>query len=238
MDPRKIAQFCKFYNSEMHSYGNEIYQHVETRIAHWINFQEGGWFHRRLDYYLESFQSWDLVIDLGFSVPYPYLRPKLSASETRFLFVDRELSSHHFYQVLVGENSLDSRKDLDLVLMADIESQEDHGRIIQAAQGYRPDSVMCVASEVIEHLVRSEIAWDLVRALASQLQVEKFLLYVTLPIGKKIPSHELVFENLAAARSYLSSHMTIEWERVLTPSNEAEAIPGFEACFCAAGRVK
>ena len=37
------------YNSDYSAYGNEVYEEVETRVAHWSNFYLDAWFQHRLD---------------------------------------------------------------------------------------------------------------------------------------------------------------------------------------------
>ena len=74
--PSDFAEFCGLdtafviegvenYNRDFSAYGNEVYHDLRTRVAHWVNYLNQGWFQRRLDPLLVHAAEFDTVLDLG-----------------------------------------------------------------------------------------------------------------------------------------------------------------------------
>lgn len=236
--PRKqLSRGVDFYLRDFSAYGNEIYEALPTRAAHWISFHEQGWFQRRLDRAFLAMQHADVVVDLGFSVPYPYTNAAIRNSQTRFVFVDRHQSALDFYDRIVRTNRWDKRLTLDKTLLADIEKEECCNDVLAAVRAMAPRRLLIIASEVLEHLHHDDHAWKLIRKLERLESVERCEAFVTLPVGKRIPSHMLQFRSSNAAEGYLSSHMA-QYESYVLQSGEREArSPYLKACLCAFGRA-
>lgn len=240
----ELKAFVEYYNADYSKYGNEVYSKVESRIAHWLNFQENGWFQQRINHYLDLVEGYltekVLVIDIGFSAPYAYRRKSLEESEfVSFLFVDKEPSAIAFSKELVVMLDLPARK-LDQFLVADVESAQGVARILQEASSLssslKPLRILVVASEVLEHLKDQKSFWNMCRDLG-QLSNDPIpvSVYVTLPVGCGIPSHTCEFLDLEAAKTFLNNEMTVVREWLVQPPTNIDKNPFLSACFCAEG---
>ena len=227
-----------FYNADYSAYGNEVYGRVETRLAHWINFQRDDWFARRLEWPLASAGRFDAVLDLGFSVPYAYSRPELlRGNSPRWILVDKEASAVQFYDILtriLDAPPLTMRRDR--VLQLDVEDAASHATIIASICEIKPSSILVVASELIEHLREQDIFWQLIARISTF--VPKSYLYLTLPVGKRIPSHELEFLSDVDAARFASAHLAIDCDFTIKPPNNIPVSPYLQGCYCAVGTMK
>lgn len=237
LPPRKLNKGVNFYLRDFSAYGNEVYEELPTRAAHWISFHEQGWFQRRLDRAFLAMQHADVVVDLGFSVPYPYTNATIRNSSTRFVFADRHHSALDFYDRIVRKNRWEKRLALDTTLLADIESAGCCNDVIAAVRALAPKRLLIIASEVLEHLQNDAHAWKLIRNLESLASVERCETFVTLPVGKRIPSHILQFRSSHAAEDYLASHMSQYQSYVLQSGGTEAKSPYLKACLCAFGRA-
>lgn len=236
LDPIKVSEFVDFYNSRMDQYGNEVYSQIESRIAHWLNFSEDRWFNDRLTDYLECVGKFDVVVDLGFSVPYAYAGAMTSDSAlSRFVFVDKEKSARSFYDALVREADLGDYAHHDEVIIADIEDAATHEAILMAAAKNEPLSLLVVASEILEHLRDPETAWELIHQLSQLPGLQTASTYVTLPIGSKIPSHVMEFWSRDAATDYLAQHLSISKTKVLEAPHTFAGLSFLTGCVCVTG---
>ena len=227
LDQQHVQAFVDYYNRDFSAYGDEVYADVRSRIAHWVNFQNGGWFADRLNIFLnrvEHLQAHSLaVVDLGFSVPYAYSRANIASSrQTRFLFVDKEASTLQFYNALVENQGQLFRTPLDTLLLADIETPRGADRVAAAAKGSLingtpPDNLLILCSEVIEHLRKPDRAWQLMRKLVTTFHGTRHEIHLTLPIGQIIPSHTMSFETADSAKAYVDRHMNVTHWSVLQP---------------------
>ncbi len=234
----ELVEGIDFYNHDFSAYGNEVYSRIETRVAHWMNYQEGGWFQHRLDDALDTAAAFDVVVDLGFSVPYAYTYPDLRDHPgPRFVLVDREPSAVDFYKLIVGLRGWQHAAKRDTVISADVESDVGRAEILNTIARYRPSSVLVIASEVVEHLTDDRQCWNLMRAIHNLPSVKKTRVYVTLPVGRQIPSHTHEFRTEAAALQYLAARMRVDRHRVLTPREAEKRTPFLEACVCAIGQM-
>ncbi|ACB74467.1 hypothetical protein [Opitutus terrae] len=224
------------YNSDFSAYGNEVYEEIETRVAHWVNFMEGGWFQRRLDMPIRIAPHFDVVVDIGFSSPYYYMQPGLAACKRpKFVFVDKHDSAVTFYDALVEFYQLGETRKRDIVVKADIELPSDTAKVAKAVCGLHPTSLLVVASEVLEHLTHDEPFWTMVENFKMAEGEASKRVYVTLPIGRKIPSHMMEFRTPEAAKKYAAERMNIIEEAVFAPLSEELSSPFLEACYCALG---
>ena len=237
-----VVDFMQFYNSDLAAYGNEVYAEVETRVVHWLNFLSDGWFNQRLDAYLRQADQFDLVVDLGFSVPYIYLRDDFRArvkfSGSQFLFVDSQENAAEFYDALVKAYELDFEEARDSVVIADIENASTHDDILRHASSKNPQSVLVVMSEVLEHLDEPGVALSLARDLLQLGQEGDSLLYTTLPIGYQIPSHLYEFLTVESARHWLGEFVDIVDEKVVRPEAGVKVSQHLQSCYCSFSRVK
>lgn len=250
--PRKVEAFVNFYNDDYSTYGNEIYEDVRSRIAHWINFQRPSWFNKRLDPWLrlirkrlsESDGSQPIIsIDIGFSVPYVYTDADLvSDQRLRCVFVDKESSAAHFYNTISRKLGI-SRDGLDQVVVADIENTYDWLdvelaiRSVSSARNSAP-RIIISASEVIEHLRTPSRFFACCAALEEIFQT-KVDVFLTLPIGRQIPSHERAFDTTAAALRFVKKYMVVTSHSAIEPSEaDGPVSPYLTACLCVIGRCK
>ncbi len=239
LEESALETFNDFYFNSMDQYGNEIYAQVETRVAHWTSFLEHNWFAHRLDLFLDRCPEFDVVVDLGFSVPYPYSRlfdPRYV--RPHYLFVDKDESVLLAYDALLKMSGLESRKQHDSVVIADIEDREDHEQIADSVRSWAPRRLLIGSSEVIEHLENPNNIWELIGNLISLPTVESGLIYVTLPIGKKIPSHRLEFLSENAALAYVDRYLRVESSEFLLPKAEDSATPYLTGCSCVFGALR
>ena len=238
VDPQVLALGVDLYLKDFSAYGNEIYDDIATRLAHWISFQEQGWFQRRLDRAFLAMQNADAIVDLGFSVPYAYtnrlVREDLSK---RFILVDRTRSALDFYDAITRMNRWQRRCSLDRTILADIEAPLGKQRILAAVDSLKPTSLLIIASEVVEHLTDDSQLWEIVLALESVPSVRRCECFITLPIGRRIPSHTIEFRTSDAALGYLRRQMVTCQSFLLQPALKAETNKFLSACLCATGRV-
>jgi len=224
------------YNADFSAYDNKIYKLVETRIAHWINFLNNDWFSHRLSWPLRSAVEYDVIIDLGFSVPYSYSKPALvRRAKPHWIFVDKESSAVKFYDLLLEMESLGDLRKRDAVLQADVELASDRSRIIEIVKSLEPESLLIVASEIIEHLEHPQNIWELIQELLGLSKQAHA--YITLPIGKIIPSHTMEFLADKDAAKYVAEYMDIKWERTFKPSTNVQVSPYLRQCYCALGNA-
>jgi hypothetical protein len=232
-----IEEFLRYYRSGMDLYDNRIYRTVESRIAHWASFLSGDWFSKRLNLALAASALHHVTVDLGFSVPYVYADAELlRGTEKRFLFVDKYASTQDFYAAIVKLRGLEQRAELDDLLICDIEDRSARSRVVTAARRMEPSSLLVVASEILEHLQDDEVAWQTIVELEELVSADQGHTYVTLPIGREIPSHFRVFPTAVDARLYVEERLQILWCTTLTPDSDAS--PFLEAAFCALGTVR
>lgn len=246
LDDAAVQSFLEYYNRDFSAYGNEVYQDVRSRIAHWVNFAQGGWFAERLNLFLNRVDELKgrpvVVVDLGFSVPYAYSRPSLlESAQTRFLFVDKEISTLQFYSCYVAKYGLRNRVSLDMPILGDIESEQGRKRIIGAAHGLlvegRPEKLIIFSSEVIEHLAEPECAWKLMKNLTESYAGIDHEIHITLPIGRIIPSHTISFETVESAKVYVERNMAVSGWTVLQPEPDEPVSPFLSHCLYARGHL-
>lgn len=232
LDEVQVEHDVREYNTDFSVYGPEVYQRLTTRIAHWDAYLAGNWFQRRLDVALEAAANADVVLDLGFSVPYAYTVSAFrKAVRPRFVFVDNAESAFEFYRLLVGQAGWEQLAQRDLLVKADLEDSDAVASILRVVQSTRAKSIVVIASEVVEHLTNDGPLWQLLSAIGSDPEVERAAAYVTLPIGRRIPSHMKEFRKIADAQRFLRSELLIRREGVLEAPPESFNREFLSACF-------
>lgn len=223
------------YNRDFSAYDNDIYSTAGVRFAHWQNFLKHDWFAERLYMALGLMESADFVLDLGFSVPYAYSRSLLTDYPIpRFVFVDRYWSTAAFYALISRELGVFSALSRDSVIFADLDNRQDLEVVEQAAFHYNPRNILIVLSEVVEHLKMPGQLFYWLSQISTRVETE---VYVTLPIGRKIPSHTLEFRSFEDARQFLDRFVTSIDDKYLRPVASPES-PYLEGCLCRHGRLK
>lgn len=233
----EYREFAELYNRDYSIYTNDIYRKIESRLVHLENFLSPRWFNHRLDTYVRLARSFDVVLDLGFSVPYLYCDQALwGAGKTRFVFVDRYESAAEFARAVDDHFGRRRFQEQDLYVTADLESGDGKSAVVQAISECRPSSLLIVASEIIEHVHAQDNFWATLSAVGEHVAGSTSL-YVTVPVGERIPSHSLEFLTPESAIAYLRSRMELHWTATLRPRDESEPNnPYLSACVTGLGR--
>ncbi|HJN85180.1 MAG TPA: hypothetical protein QF873_02590 [Patescibacteria group bacterium] len=198
MTPDSYNKYEKFYNSDFSAYGNEVYADIQTRLVHLRNFwNEDNWFNQRLRPLFDLYQNYDQIIDYGYSLPYLHLyladRDELNRAP-ECIYIDSERSSETVTKAILYH--LDTTAH---IVIGDIQIPDVFEEISKITQ--RNTKRLHVALETIEHLTEPEAFWK---------QLQRFIgddILISLPIGPKIPSHELVFEDTKQIEAYLSPYI-------------------------------
>ena len=101
----------------------------------------------------------------------------------------------------------------------------------------KTENVLVAGCEVIEHLKEIENFWTLMRMLTCTVK-SRLQIYLTLPIGKKIPSHSTYFLTEKEALRELERFIEVERTWLLKPPSEGLASPHHMACVCALGYMR
>lgn len=195
-----------FYNNHFDQYGNDIYADIKTRLVHLQNFWESDfWFNQRYDLLSRHYESFDQVIELGFSLPYIHMQLPKNKPTTKFLLVDYYESA-----IQITDAMLDYLKVNDVKLLrADIQSDSGWASI---RQNFIEGGRLFVAIETIEHLSNPEVLWENIRHLKGEKMI------MSLPIGPTIPSHQLVFSSEEQALGYIGRYLEVEETQVISSS--------------------
>lgn len=234
--------FVDYYNYHYEKYDNNIYKHLESRIAHWHNYYNGGWFQRRIDIFLDILEqeteanSNVILVDLGFSVPYPYSRNNLVNKENiKCVFIDKYQSSDMFLEGVSSELGCFNRTHDDKVIIQDIESTEGRNEILKFLSKIKTNNktrIVVMASEIIEHLNDPAGCFNFIEQICKMPNCIGSA-YVTLPIGLKIPSHTIEFISEKETRSFVNKFSNIKYENVLEPLSGIDISPYLKKCYCA-----
>lgn len=228
-----LISAVEVYNRDYSAYGNEVYSQLGTRVAHWANYLDQGWFQRRLDYPFLVASDYDVIVDLGFSVPYAFTLPHLrDAERCSFIFVDREKSTLEFYKALLELENFGSVPNRAKVLINDLEQEQELQIINDHIQELRPKSVLIIASEILEHLHNPEPVMQWMSKLLIQKTSSRCTLYMTLPIGSQIPSHKIEFLKAEDASEWLARYIPHHDAFVIHPP-DAPLTPHLQSVYCA-----
>lgn len=239
----KLTEFVDFYNTDFSKYDNLVYNNIGSRLAHWWNFRRGGWFAQRIEHVLNEIEYIlkrrpCVFLDIGFSVAYISSKKKLWSNKSlSAIFVDKEASAIQFNEILTHKLavSYDSQS-----LQMDIENPDDQKTLIEitkiAVKKHVSAQVVVCASEVIEHLQHPDNFWRFLNDISkTHLDV---LIYATLPIGAKIPSHNMEFLDKESVLKYLEKFIDIDKQWHLTPGKDEKSSVFLEECVCVLGRAK
>jgi len=237
-----IAANVARYNNDYSQYGNEVYERITTRIAHWWNYEDHNWFASRIDLFLDQLLKIPrpLLLDIGFSVPYLVAdRRFVGRNDVQAVLVDKCDNVIPFcdaiFELLPSE-----RRARHHIVIADVDVEDDRDRICNTvadlAKQEKVQSIFVSATELIEHLENANHFWNLLSALSGWTEMEPCV-YVSLPVGAKIPSHIISFASSADAVEYLQRHMQIDQCTVLE-APPAESTEYLRECVCAFGKRK
>lgn len=207
LSSKEIEQHREYYNNHFDKYGNEIYEDTKTRFVHLLNFWDRtNWFNKRFNLLFKNYSSFTEIIEIGFGLPYLplYLKRKnILNTCPHLILIDKYDSAR-----LITEQILKEIKVHVDIITSDIET-ENTFREIKKYQ--KTEDSLLVAIEVVEHLKNPEKFWN----LAKKISPKKII--VSLPIGPKISSHNLVFRKELEARKYLKKYIVIEKEELISP---------------------
>jgi hypothetical protein len=237
-DEAALLRAVEFYNRDFSAYGNEVYADLPSRVAHWANFLDQGWFQHRLDLPLLLAPDFDVVLDLGFSVPYAFATPHLREHlNTRYVFADLEASCQVFFNSLVEMEGWQAAASRSRILLADIEREQGRAAITEVVQALQPRSLLVVASEVLEHLTDTKPVWHWLTTELSALPLEHTAIYLTLPIGRRIPSHTLEIRTAEDAVSWVNGYLPSHSGFVISAPGKPST-PYLEAAYCAWAQIQ
>lgn len=233
IDKHKYTDFKAFYNTSFGSYDNSIYSDSRTCIVHWENYNNVSWFNQRMDFLfglLRAACDIDNVtwLDLGFSVPYVFDKPDLLGSnKLTSILVDKEASCMTFYNALA--NRLGIEGSLPTVIIGDISDCNTSDIITREllSRSLVGSRLFVSAIEVLEHLKSVNCFWQFIESIKSANIFSSVDLYITLPIGPLIPSHEVSFDNVMQARTFLQHRARLVSEFLLRP--DVKDTPGTRA---------
>jgi hypothetical protein len=233
VDSEPLIRAVERYNRDFSAYGNEVYAQLETRVAHWANFLDQGWFQHRLDCPLRRASEFDVVLDLGFSAPYAFASSNLREQRTtRFVFADQEQSCQVFFDDLTKMEGWQETAKRSRLVLADFEDQRGRELVTEAVKEFSPQSLLIVASEVLEHLTDTKPVW---RWLVDELggtAARRTAIYLTLPIGRRIPSHMIEIKSSEDAASWVGRYLPQHRGFVITNPGKPQT-PFLEAAYCA-----
>ena len=241
----KILENIHHYNSNIESYDNTIYEKIESRFAHFVNFCNNSdifckWFNQRLSYYIDNCLHYGCVVDLGFSIPYPYIAidsHKLDDSKTQFIFIDKEKSAKVFYNMFTTIPQLSSRKKNDVVICQDLDEDNAYQQIHEHILSIKPKSMLIVASEIIEHLKHPEKIWSFIKKVSKLPSLIETKVYITIPLGVTIPSHHSFYSTEKEALNYIQQYIKIDSYKNLSPPLSLGDIPYAQGCICISGTI-
>ncbi|MEK6898606.1 MAG: hypothetical protein AABW79_00740 [Nanoarchaeota archaeon] len=193
-----------YYNNHFDNYDNQIYNDIKTRLVHLKNFSEKSWFNKRYDLLLKKYNLFDSIIEVGFSLPY---LPLKKAKKLPFLvYIDKFDSA-----ITISKEIINYLKSKAIFIEGDIEKKETWKEIKNDING--KSLVVCI--EVLEHLEKPENFWENIKIVSPSNII------VSLPIGPKIPSHNLFFNTDKEAINYLERYMHIINQELISPESSS-----------------
>ena len=89
--------------------------------------------------------------------------------------------------------NLPIRARRDIAIQADLEDALECQRIVSKYRALEPKKTLIIASEIIEHLHNDAPCWELITDISRNDNEGSTDIYLTLPIGIKIPSMNFGF---------------------------------------------
>ena len=197
----------EYYNNNFDKYDNDVYNDVKTRLVHLKNFSEKkNWFNKRYNLLFKKYQSFDSIVEIGFGLPYLPLKIKNITSKN-LVYADKydsaiEVSKEILKSLGLNADFIKGNAE-DYTLWSNIEKK---------CKG----NVLLVGIEAVEHLNSPDSFWRNAKS------INPSKLIISLPIGPKIPSHNLYFKNIKEALEYLGRYMIIEEREIIKLSGKSK----------------
>lgn len=202
---KELEDFSNYYNNDYSAYGNEVYEDIKVRLVHLDNFLKENWWNNRFYFLFRDFCKYEEIVDIGFSVPYLpiYLSRRNRIQELpRLVYVDGNETSKKLATIILDMLGIKAR-----FVVGDAQNQNTWNDIKEVTlYGKR----LFTAFETIEHFEKPELFW---KELANY---NGDILILSLPIGKKIPSHHSVFSDEVEVTNYLEKYLNISEMKVFS----------------------
>lgn len=195
--------FFNFYNDDYKKYGNEIYTDFKVRLVHLKYFLENSWWNNRFHFLWKHYKNYKQIIDLGFSVPYlpVYLHMQGLINELpRIVYVDGNETSKK-----LAANILEKLGASVDFVVGNLLSESTWDEINAKLDN---ESKLFCSFETIEHLNNPEEFWGLIGKYKGSDMV------LSLPIGPKIPSHNIFFINEDTVKNYVEQYLKIKDSKI------------------------
>lgn len=195
--------FFNFYNNEFKEYGNEVYADFKVRLVHLKYFLENNWWNNRFLFLWKYYKNYAQIIDLGFSIPYlPIHLHKLKSINRlpKIVYVDGNETSKK-----LADNILKKTGGSANFIIGDLLDESVWDKINSELSD---ESKLFCSFETIEHLNKPEEFWRLIGKYKGSDMV------LSLPIGPKIPTHNIFFMNDDATKHYVGQYLKIKESKV------------------------
>lgn len=203
IDEKSFTDFFDFYNNDFDQYGNEVYKDIRSRLTHLKYFLEDSWWNNRFYFLWKYFVEYSQIVDLGFSVPYLplHLNQENRLNEVpQLLYVDGNDTSKMLAQNILTKLDIKAQ-----FITGDLEDTETWNLI---KENIIAEKILFTSFETIEHLNNPEKFWKHLKNYVGSDMV------LSLPVGPKIPSHQLYFENKEQVCPYVSQYLEIKEEKI------------------------
>lgn len=238
----KILEEIDFYNTDYSKYGNEIYEKISSRVAHWINFESDDFFSIRIHLLLDYIKQRQNIIwvDAGFSIPYLKTSQEFdSRTDIEAILVDKYQSAFDFYDIVNGISEY-GKDRVDTLVKADFNERSCVDLVAKEVlrrQSNNHQEILVSAADVVEHLDDVSVFWELCREIQSRSGLT-VRVYITLPVCDSIPSHKLAFSTERNALAFVESYLNVEESEILAPSDDHREDSLLKACVCAFGTLR
>jgi hypothetical protein len=219
-----LEAFSVFYNSDYSVYGNEVYDDIKVRLVHLENFLQNNWWNNRFYFLWRDWKKYNEIIDIGFSVPYLPLFVRQHEGNVAMLpnliYVDGNTTSMNVSEVILKQLGVRAEYVVGSALHSstwkEIQTKTRDGR------------KLFTAFETIEHFDNPQLFWNEISAYRGGA------LILSLPIGPKIPSHTLAFENEEEVLRYLEPYLQVREYKVFDGTTTGSAYK----IFTCTGEIK
>lgn len=215
--------FSSFYTDDYENYGNQVYDDLKVCLVHLREFLNDSWWNNRFHFLWKYFNRYEQIIDIGYSVPYLPIRLALQnrlAELPALLYVESNPHAEKLARAVLEQLGISAE-----FLLGNLEEENVWQHIEQhSIEGKKLFS----AFEVIEHLNEPEKFWVHLKTFHGSTMI------LSLPIGPKIPSHHLVFNNAEEVETYLSQYLNVTESKVFDGAKQGSKF----SIFTAVGTVK